>query len=278
MQKVEYELMRPGEVVEARRRAPVAFVPVSPLEWHGPHLPLGTDGLHAWHVCVRIARELGGVVLPPFYAGTDLVRLPGDGAEQLGALGLAEDLRVVGMDFPDFPVRSLYFEESAFGLAVREIVRALKRDDFRLIVLANGHSARNQQQTLSRIALEETELPAVRVDHLNVWVPPAPPRLDPGHAERQEAALLLAVAGEHVRLAELPASGPLRYSDYGVVDGPAFDGDPTPDFTVRPDADPRGATREEGEQILASEVEAAAERVRRELESLGPHSLGKRGQ
>jgi creatinine amidohydrolase len=278
VQKVEYELMRPGEVMEARQRAPVAFVPVSPLEWHGPHLPLGTDGLHAWHVSVRVARQVGGVVLPPFYAGTDTLRLPGTGPEQLGALGLEDDVRVVGMDFPDFPVKSVYFEESAFGLAVREIVRALKRDEYRLIVLANGHGATNQQQTLNRIALEETDLPRVRVIHVNAWVPPQPPALDPGHAERQEAAVLLALAGEHVALDELPATEPLPYRDYGVVDGPAFDGNPTPDFTVRPDADPRKATPEEGERILAREVERAAERVRRELESLGLDGLPKREQ
>src|SRR5581483_2159989 len=117
--------MRPGEVLKARRRAPVAWVPVSPLEWHGPHMPIGTDGLHAWNVCRRAAREVGGVVLPPLFAGTDTVRLPGDAA------------RVVGMDFPGFPVRSVYFEESAFGLTVRSVVQALRRDDYRLIVLAN---------------------------------------------------------------------------------------------------------------------------------------------
>src|SRR5207302_2864142 len=143
----------------------------------------GTDGLHAWHVSRRVAREVGGVVLPPFYAGTDALRLPGNGPEQLGALGLDPGDRVVGMDFPDFPVKSVYFEESAFGVAVREIVRALKRDEYRLIVLANGHGAGNQQQTLNRIAREETELLRVRVIHLNVWVPPEPPHLDPGHAE-----------------------------------------------------------------------------------------------
>jgi len=275
MPKVEYELMRPGEVVEARRRAPIVFVPVGPLEWHGPHLPLGTDGLHAWHVSAGVAREVGGVVLPTFFAGTDVLRLPGKGPEQLGALGLEEDARVVGMDFPQFPVKSLYFEESVFGLTVRELVRALKRDAYRLIVLANGHGAGNQQQTLTRIALEETDLPDVRVIYLNVWVPPAPPQLDPGHAEHQEAAVMLAIAKEYVRLDELPADEPLRYGDYGVVDGPAFDGNPTTDFTVRPDADPRRATREEGARILAREIEVAAARVRRELESLGPDAASR---
>jgi creatinine amidohydrolase len=261
--------MRPGEVVEARRRAPVAFVPVSPLEWHGPHMPLGTDGLHAWNVAVRAAREVGGVVLPPLFAGTDSLRPPGTGAEGLGALGLEDDDRVVGMDFPGFPVKSVYFEESAFGLTVREVVRALKRDEYRLIVLANGHGAGNQQATLSRIALEETELPRVRVVFVSVWAPPEPPQLDPGHAERNEAAVMLALVGDRVSLDELPADGPLRYAEHGVVDGPAFDGEPTPDFTVRPEADPRGATREEGERILAREVELVAQRVRHELGNLG---------
>ena len=77
---------------------------------------------------------------------------------------------------------------------------------------------------------------------------------------------MLAIAGDHVRLDELPADGPLSYAEYGIVDGPAFDGFPTTDFTVPPHADPRSATREEGEQILEREVQAAVARVREELE------------
>src|SRR5437763_10323112 len=119
MRKVEYELMTPDEVVEARDRVPVAFVPVSPIEWHGPHMPLGTDGLHAHHVALRVARELGGVVLPPLFAGTETVLQQ----NQLAGLGLDEDARGVGMDFPAVPARSLYVEESACGMAVREVVR-----------------------------------------------------------------------------------------------------------------------------------------------------------
>src|SRR2546430_8647047 len=60
----------------------------------------------------------------------------------------------------------------------------------------------NQQQTLNRIALDETELPGLRVVHVNVWAPPTPPQLDPGHAERNEAAVMLALLGDRVRLDE----------------------------------------------------------------------------
>ena len=260
--------MRPDEIVAARRHAPVVFLPLGPLEWHGPHMPLGTDGLHAWHVSVRTARQVGGVVLPALFAGTDAVRPRGNGPEALGALGLDDDADVFGMDFPTFPVKSVYLAENVFGLLVRGVVQALKRDAYRLIVLANGHGAANQQRTLTGIALEETALPDVSVMHVNVWVPPEPPQLDPGHAERGEAAVMLALAGNSVRLNELPVDEPLRYRDYGVVDGPAFDGSPTPTRTVRPAADPRRATREEGELIVAREVERMAELVRRELATL----------
>ena len=246
MNKVEYELMTPSEILEARRHFAVAFAPVSPLEWHGPHLPVGTDGLHAHRVAVRVAREVGGVVLPTLFVGTETVLQSGPASDQLGVLGLDRDARVVGMDFPGFPVKSLYFEESAFGIAVRELVLALAADSFRLIVLVNGHGATNHMRTLERIAREESRRDEVTVMSLMVWVPPPPPNQDPGHAAREETAVMMAIAGEHVRLDLLPPLGvPLPYRDYGIVDGPAFDGFPTSDFTVPPHADPRSATREE---------------------------------
>jgi creatinine amidohydrolase len=258
-----------SEIVAAKRRAPLVFVPVGPIEWHGPHLPVGTDGLHAHHVAVGAAQEVGGVVLPALFLGTETVRLPGHGPEQLGVLGLDERERVIGMDFPGFPVQSLYLEESAFGLAVRELVRGLVADAFRLIVLVNGHGAANQQRTLDRIALEETRHPDVSVVKLNAWVDPEPPRLDPGHADREETAIMLAIAQERVHLEELPPGDtPLRYAEHGIVDGAAFDGRPTLDFTVPPQADPRQATPAEGEALLEQEVQALSEAVRRELERL----------
>ena len=262
MSTVEYELLTIEEIVDAKRRAPLVFAPVSPIEWHGPHLPVGTDGLHAHEVAVRVARQVGGVVLPTLFAGTETVLQ----ARQLRVLGLDEDSRVVGMDFPGFPVKSLYFEEGAFAVAVRELVRNLAADAFRLIVLVNGHGATNHMRTLDRIAREESRRDGFTVVSLMVWVPPPPPSVDPGHAAREETAVMLAIAGGRVRLDRLPPAGtPLAYAEHGIVDGPAFDGSPTPDFTVPPEADPRNATAQEGERILEREVEAAVARVREEL-------------
>ncbi len=270
MAKVEYERMTPAEIVAVRDVLPLVFVPVGPLEWHGPHLPVGTDAIHAGHAARELARAIGGVVLPTFFMGTETVRLPGTGAEELGALGLGDDVRVVGMDLPANPVRSLYFEEGAFAVAVREIVRGLKADAWRLIVLVNGHGAVNHQRTLGRIAREETAPPDVRVLSLMAWTPPPPPSEGPGHADREETAVMLAIAPELVRIDALPPHHtPLRYADYGIVDTAAFDGFPAPDFLLPRDADPRVATAEEGEEIVRRELEVARTAVERELALLG---------
>ena len=44
---VEYIKTRPGEIEAAIKEFPCALVPIGSLEWHGPHLPLGLDGIKA---------------------------------------------------------------------------------------------------------------------------------------------------------------------------------------------------------------------------------------
>ena len=267
--KVQYELMTPGEIVAAREQCPVVFVPLGPLEWHGPHLPLGTDALVAHHLAVRAARIVGGVALPILYAGTETVRLPGDGPGQIGALGFTGEERVVGMDFPGFAVKGLYFEESAFGITVREIVRGLKAEPYRVIVLVNFHGADNHKRTLQRIALEETDEPRVRVICQPSGERPRPPGIDPGHAEKWETEMVMALEPANVRLSELPPlEQPLRYREYGIVEGSAFAGHPAAGFALPRSADPRYATREEGERLVDGVVQSISEEVRRHLENI----------
>ena len=67
MRKVEYETMLPREIREAREKCPVAYLPMGILEWHGEFLPVGNDALKAHALCCRMAREIGGLVMPAFY-------------------------------------------------------------------------------------------------------------------------------------------------------------------------------------------------------------------
>lgn len=269
MRTVELEHMRPHEVVEARRRAPVAFVPVGPLEWHGPHLPMGTDGLHAHHVSVEVARLTGGVVLPTLFVGADSFQGPGTGAS-VEQLGLPPDARVLGMDYPGNPVKSTYVDEGVVGLLVREVVHSLRLDGYELIVLVNGHGAPNHQRTLARVAVEQTEPGVLQVISESAWVPPRAPAVDPGHADRFETSLLMAFDPDAVDVAELPsAPEKLAYRDYGIVDGSAFDGQPQPDLAVPAASDPRGSSAAEGAELLQLEVERLREIVVQRLAGAG---------
>ena len=65
--EVRFERMIPDQVVARRDACPVAYLPVGALEWHGLHLPFGTDYLTVQHIAERAARDVGGVAFPPLY-------------------------------------------------------------------------------------------------------------------------------------------------------------------------------------------------------------------
>ncbi|MHC4569937.1 MAG: creatininase family protein, partial [Planctomycetota bacterium] len=65
--EVQMQFMRPGQLEAAAREFPVAYVPFGCIEWHGRHLPLGTDALKAHGILVKCAEKFGGAVYPPVY-------------------------------------------------------------------------------------------------------------------------------------------------------------------------------------------------------------------
>ncbi len=56
--------MRPQELEDAIKECPVVYLPFGLIEWHGPHLPLGTDGITVEKVVEIAAKKSGGVVWP----------------------------------------------------------------------------------------------------------------------------------------------------------------------------------------------------------------------
>jgi creatinine amidohydrolase len=258
MAQGSYELMRPQDIVAARERAPVAYVPIGPLEWHGPHLPVGVDMLHAHAMALEAARITGGVVLPPLPVGTETYI----DRERLRHRGFAGDERVCGMDFPGLSLPSLYIEESAFGVIVREVVGGLKRQAFRVIVLVNGHGAPNHRATLSRLAAEESEPSRVAV----LFAGAMEDMRYRGHAELGETSFMLAHYPDTVELTALPPGGaPIGNLAFGILDGPTCAGQPSPDYTVRPEQDPRRASAARGRDDLAYESGRIAAKVREAL-------------
>ena len=66
-----YQELRPDELADCIKTTPIAFWPLGLLEHHGWHLPVGYDGLKAERICIRIAENTGGVILPTMWWGAN---------------------------------------------------------------------------------------------------------------------------------------------------------------------------------------------------------------
>lgn len=67
--EVRFDRMVPSRIVKRRKECDLAYLPVGSLEWHGPHMPFGTDYMTVTHISEEAARRHGGVVFPPIFYG-----------------------------------------------------------------------------------------------------------------------------------------------------------------------------------------------------------------
>jgi creatinine amidohydrolase len=261
--EVRLEWLRPDEINAERARCPVVYLPLGPLEWHGPHLPVGTDPLQAEHVAQALANRAGGVVHPTLYIGTERER----SAELLSDIGFNGDEWIVGMDFPANSERSYYYSEDAFAVMVRYTLEQLVAHDYRLIVLVNGHGATNQIQQLQRLAIELTRRGPAKV--LYTFDLDAEIDDDAGHATITETSAVMALMEDRVDLNRLPlVDQALKNIEYAIVDEPTFSGQPAPDRTVSARADPRRATPQLGKKHFDDTVERLSTMILKELKSI----------
>ena len=69
-----YETMIPTQIEDVLNSTPIAYIPWGALEYHSYHNPVGLDGIKAHGLCVDLAKEVGGVVLPPIYQAANLIK------------------------------------------------------------------------------------------------------------------------------------------------------------------------------------------------------------
>lgn len=62
---IQFANLRGGLRSEVVSRADFAVLPVGAVEWHGPHLPFGTDVILASELGARIQGDFSGVLFPP---------------------------------------------------------------------------------------------------------------------------------------------------------------------------------------------------------------------
>ncbi len=266
MNNIQIELLKPCEIIEKREHLPLIFLPVGPLEWHGPHLPLGTDPIIAYEISLHLANNIGGVVFPPFYWGTERER----DSTTLKNLGFQGNEWVVGMDFPKNSIKSFYIPEDFFALGIRIILEKFVEQGYRLIVIINGHGATNQIQTLERLAKEFRNERNVNVIAEFVATPDETGVIDYGHAVASETSKFMAIYPDKVDLKKLPKKNiKYKYRDLAIVDSDAFLGQPDPNYEVQEKNDPRySANPEIGKLLIQRAVKTIGEKVKQELSKL----------
>jgi creatinine amidohydrolase len=181
-----YAELHPDTLESIRTRYPVAYLPWGALEWHGPHLPLGLDGMTAEAVAERVARRTGGVVLPTTW--WPVTTLP----------------HASSLDLPSALVRSLW----------DGIFTSLHEAGWPIVVVLSGHYAQGHEIVLMQAARHAISLHG----QLVLAIPPLAlvdeEMLD--HAGLWEAALMLALRPDLVRLEAL-GSGTLHPAESAVL-------------------------------------------------------------
>jgi creatinine amidohydrolase len=138
MQEVLYERLTPSEFQDRLKRAPIAYLPLGTLEWHGAHLPLGSDFLQSQAFFIKLAQIVGGIVLPPLFLGPDEAKEI-DGLEYYGM-----DICGYSPNAPQQLKGSAYWIPSDLFLVLLEaLLKQLRRAGFKILV-AHGHGPSTQ--------------------------------------------------------------------------------------------------------------------------------------
>jgi len=137
-EKVLYAELTPQEFRDRLAEAPIAYLPLGTLEWHGEHLPLGSDGLQSYYFFIGLARQVGGIVLPMLFLGPDRAEEV-DGKEFYGMDTLGEGMPE-GQRYKNQQLAgsAYWVPEETFRTIIEATLKQLKRAGFKIVV-AHGH-------------------------------------------------------------------------------------------------------------------------------------------
>lgn len=187
-----YERLRPAQIESIKAASPIAYVPFGAIEWHSYHCPTGLDGHKAHGLLRELAKETGGLVLPPFFVGTDSIK-PFKGFKQ-----------------------TIEHSRETVRLLASEILEQLADENFRVIVLLTGHYSQGQQDMIAAAAAEFRQ----RHPDVGLWSGgdniPLEGKFQMNHAARGETSLQLLFEPDTVDLSLLPRDRVTTLDDDGV--------------------------------------------------------------
>jgi creatinine amidohydrolase len=177
----ELEELTGEEAGQAIRSRGVCILPLGSTEQHGPHLPVGTDNYLARELALRVARRVGGVILPVFPFGQvwSAARFPG----------------------------TISLREETLVSLLCDVVESLARQGARTVALLSAHMGNlGPAQRAARLLKDRVDVhvlvfayPRVRevsegITHSALW------RESLFHAGEIETSLLLAVRPDVCRM------------------------------------------------------------------------------
>lgn len=216
-----YDQMRPHQIEAIQDKRAIAYLPWGAIEYHGHHNPIGLDSMKAFNMCVDLAKEVGGLVLPVVNLASNLIKsYPG----------------------VDFPKHSIEFSEKLIRLICEEYFDQLVMQNFKIIVLLSGHAGEPHLEILRNVADEYNKKHPDICFWAHAEYDILPDNLlVANHSALGETSLQLYYAPETVQLNALPKDRAISL-EIDAVSG----------------EDPRIATKELGEKIVKSYLNNAS--------------------
>jgi creatinine amidohydrolase len=200
--KVLYEELTPTAFRERLAEAPVAYLPLGTIEWHGEHLPLGSDGLQSREFFTLLAREAGGIVYPMLFMGPDRKEVVN--GEELYGMDIHYGSESDRKYYPNQQLdgSSYWIEEEDFKVLMEAILKQVSRSEFRVLV-AHGHGP--STGFLIDHTEEWEEKYGLKI--LNCWgyLDKEGMGIMVDHAAMNETSLVMALRPELVKMEYLPA-------------------------------------------------------------------------
>lgn len=141
-EKVLYEELTPKEFSTRLANCPVAYLPLGTMEWHGDHLPLGSDGLQSQELFKLLATKVGGIVLPMIFLGPDFYdstyNSPSNNQKFYGMDYYAKKLPSEKRGPQQLAGSAYWVPDSTFHTLLDAIMYQLSRAGFKIVV-AHGH-------------------------------------------------------------------------------------------------------------------------------------------
>lgn len=228
------------------KKCDVAILPVGSTEQHGPHNPLGTDHLIAYHLALEAGRRTGVLVLPPVPFG-------------------------VSEHHSTFP-GTVWVSEEAFKAYLLDIALSLRSHGVRKLVIVNGHGG--NLGALRSLAMDLRERGMLAVIY-QWWTLREVAQLggedEAGHAGALETSLNLYLNSGAVKMERAVDEEPAKLP----IDGLAV----TAEYTVdRTRSGVYGvstsASRERGEKVFRAAVDALVRLVEVVRDGMGLAGLG----